>query len=147
MFQNIDQVRTKGVEVEVEGRLSNGLTARAAYTYADARDQSTGEWLTNSPRHIGQLQASAPLFWEPLRAGASLRYISERLSPSGDMVDGHVVTDLTLLGRDIVKGLSASLDVHNLFDEHYAHPGSEEHAQTRIEQNGRTLRFRLMINF
>jgi iron complex outermembrane receptor protein len=147
MFQNIDQVRTKGVEVEVEGRWSNGVKARAAYTHADARDESTGEWLTNSPRHIGQLQASAPLLWEPLRAGASLRYISERLAPSGDRVDGFVVTDLTLVGRDIVKGLSVSLDIHNLFDERYAHPGSEEHIQGRIEQNGRTLRFRLMVNF
>jgi hypothetical protein len=46
----------------------------------------------------------------------------------------------------IGKRLELGLGVYNLFNRTYADPGSEEHVQSSIPQDGRTLRVQLSAN-
>jgi len=47
----------------------------------------------------------------------------------------------------VVKGLEVSASVYNLFDRKYGEPGSGEHPQDVIEQDGRSVRLQLTYGF
>ena len=48
-FINKEQVASKGLELEIEGKLGGGIEGNLAYTLQDTRDRETGQDLTNSP--------------------------------------------------------------------------------------------------
>ncbi|HUK55137.1 MAG TPA: TonB-dependent receptor [Nitrospiria bacterium] len=52
---NIGEARTQGVESSLEVRLLSTLTAKANYTYLDAKDRTTDEELPFRPRQIGNI--------------------------------------------------------------------------------------------
>ena len=54
---------------------------------------------------------------------------------------------MTFLSRALPKGFELSGSVYNIFDKRYADPGSEEHRQEGIVQQGRTFRVRLTYSF
>ena len=58
-----------------------------------------------------------------------------------------VLANLTVLSRHQKSGLEISASLLNLFDEHVADPGSEEHRQDSIIQNGRTFRVNVRYRF
>ncbi len=67
-YLNIARARTTGAEVEGEARLGHGLSLKANYAYADAKDLSTGARLLRVPTH----SASAELTWTGGKADAAL---------------------------------------------------------------------------
>jgi iron complex outermembrane receptor protein len=147
-FRNLDQVEGRGVELELNGKLPwLGIETRAGYAYQLARDSGTGEVLVNSPRHQARLNVSAPLYQEKLFAGAELRYMSPRKTLLAKDSDDAFVTNLTLFSKDWIKGLEVSASIYNLFDESYGDPGSGEHVQDLIEQDGRSFRIKLNYSF
>jgi len=89
-------------------------------------------------------------------AAVELRYESSRLTHQGTTTDGFVIGNGNLTfrpfaigSRDItlVSGLELGLHVDNLFNARYSNPGSIEHLQPTIEQNGRTFVVRLTSRF
>jgi outer membrane receptor for ferrienterochelin and colicins len=70
-FGNLQQVEVRGFEAELEGRWARGLRTRLSYTYADARDTTTGDGLDNSPRHLGKGSAVVPVWGSKIFAGAA----------------------------------------------------------------------------
>jgi iron complex outermembrane receptor protein len=146
-YENLDRAEARGVEAEAAVRLPSGFEARAAYTYADATDRETGEWLTNSPRHVFQANASVPIVSGKVLAGLELQSLSERLNVRREPVPGYTVVNLSLLARRLFSGLELSAGVYNVFDTRYADPGAEEHRQASIEQDGRALRAKLAWTF
>jgi outer membrane receptor protein involved in Fe transport len=46
-----------------------------------------------------------------------------------------------------VKGLDLSVDVYNLFDRRYADPGSTEHPEESIPQDGRNFAVKTVFRF
>jgi iron complex outermembrane receptor protein len=54
---------------------------------------------------------------------------------------------LTLLSREVVKGLELSASIYNLFDREYADPVSDDFTQDTIEQDGRTFRVKATYRF
>ncbi len=148
VFDNIDEVDSKGVELELDGKWTNGIEGRISYTYEDARDSRTGDWLTNSPRHMAKFNVIFPLVAERLFAGAALRYMSARSSPHGEDADPALVADLTLLAPDLFKkGFNLSASVYNLFDTDYGDPASLEHQQAVIMQDGIGFRLKAVYSF
>lgn len=143
VFQNIDHVDEKGAEFEAEHAWSEGARLRASYAWQIARDEATGEELTNSPRHLSKLNYSVPLFGNAIRTGAELQYTSSRKTLSNGSTGGYTVANLTLLSSKIAKGLELSASVYNLFDKRYADPGRPEHVQDVIQQDGRSFRLKL----
>ena len=54
-----------------------------------------------------------------------------------------MVANLTLVARASAGRFDLSASVYNLFDERYADPGSPEHRQDLIPQDGRNFRLKL----
>ena len=145
VFVNQGDAKATGAELELYGIWSDGWSGSVSYTYQDAED-AMGVWLVNSPRNVAKLNVIAPLL-SKLIAGLEVQYQSERKTITGNETSSIVVTNLTLLNQDSIDGLQASISVYNLFDETYSNPGSEEHTQDQIEQNGRRFWLKLDYTF
>ena len=88
-----------------------------------------------------------PLIKEKLFAGIETQYISTRRTLAGNDADAFGRVNLTLSSTKLLKGLEASASVYNLFDKKYGDPGSGEHLQDVIEQDGRSFRLQLTYGF
>ena len=145
-YQNGDTVDGSGVEAEVTGRWHT-VAARLSLSLQDVRTAGSNAWLTNSPRELGKLHVTVPLHGESLSAGLEALYTGRRLTLQGKVLPGVVVTNLTLLSRSLLPGLTLSATVTNLFDRAYSDPASEEHVQDALLQDGRAFRVRAAIRF
>lgn len=147
-FQNIAGIEATGFGAELEGRWGNGYTALLGYTYVDASEDATGQHLNNSPRNLGFLKLSAPLYRRNLLASMEMVAESPRetLTP-GVSTAGYLLTNLTLFSTGFMPGLEGSASIYNLFDKDYATPstGYPEHSMPAISQDGRT--FRLLATY
>ena len=147
VYNNVEVIKAKGVELELEGKWGPGVETRASYTFQDSRNEHTQLVLTNSPAHVAQLNVIAPLMKRGLFAGVEMRHMSERRTIAGDHVGAVFVPNVTIFGQNPSKGLELSASVFNIFNNQYADPGSEEHRQDSIVQNGRTVRVKLTYRF
>jgi outer membrane receptor for ferrienterochelin and colicins len=148
-FRNVDKSEARGGELELEGTWSNGIRGRMSYTVQKATDISTGEVLTNSPEYLAKMNVIIPVLKEWLFADPEVQYTSRRKTIAGNYFGAFVVANLTVFGRELIKGLDASVSVYNLFDKKYGDPGAglESHAQDVIEQDGRSYRVKLTYRF
>ena len=147
VFDNLDEVEASGAEFELEGKWRRGLEGRVSYTYQEAKDRSTDKLLSNSPKHLAKLNLIVPLIGEKLLLGLEEQYTSSRKTVFRDETGGYAVTNLTLYGRKLYKGLDVSASVYNLFDKQFSNPASAAHLQETIEQDGRVFRFKLTYVF
>jgi outer membrane receptor for ferrienterochelin and colicins len=147
MFKNSQEAEASGIELELEGVWSHGWKGRLSYTYQEAEDKQTGEWLTNSPKHLAKLNIIVPLIQNKIFLGIEEQYTSKRKTLGGDHVDDFFITNVTLFSHQFFKTLKVSASIYNLFDEKYSDPGSAEHLQDSIEQDGRSFRFKLTYTF
>lgn len=147
VFRNINEVKSNGVEFEIEGKFGNGIEGRLSYTYQNTEDDTTGQTLSNSPENMVKLNLRVPFFNERLFVGLEELYMDERLSVNGNTIDDFFVTNLTLFNNTLAEGMELSLSIYNLFDENISDPGSLEHTQDAIEQAGRTCRVKLTYAF
>jgi iron complex outermembrane receptor protein len=147
VFDNVDEVEAKGVELELEGKWPGIVEGRVSYTYQKTENADTGDWLVNSPKHLAKFNVIAPVFREILFTGLEVQYTSKRKTPQDTEVDDFFVTNLTFFARPWLEGLEFSATVYNVFDEEYEDPASEEHTQAAIEQDGRLFRVKLSYLF
>lgn len=143
-FTNLGKIRSKGIESEIEANLLNGIQGLLSYAYQDSRDIETGNKLTNSPAHMGKLNLNAPLAAERLLAGVELQYLSKRKTLAGDNAGAFLLTNVTLLSQKLAKQFDLSFSVYNLLDRRYGNPGTGEHRQDMIPQDGRSFRFKIV---
>ena len=146
-FANIDSARSLGLEFEANGKWSTGWDGTLSYSVQRTQDGATHQTLTNSPENLIKLKLTAPLWRKKLFAGLDAQYIGRRRTRAESHVAGVPVFNLTLLGRQITKHTTLSASVYNLFDRKYFDPGSAEHVQDAIQQDGRSLRFKLNWNW
>lgn len=142
-FRNVASVHARGVEVELEARTRTGWRALASYGLQEAVDQETHRTLTNSPRHLFQARAWAPLPLDNAALSIELRAISRRETLQGAFVDPAAIVNLSLVAP-IARGLGIEAAVRNVFNTTTWDPGSEEHRQDMIQQNGRVARVGLV---
>lgn len=147
IYKNVAEVDARGIELELEGKWANGLEGRVSYTLQATENQQTGKTLSNSPKHLAKLNLTFPVLREKVFLGVEEQYTSKRKTVTRNIADAFFVTNLTLSSPKLVKGLDLSVSVYNLFDKHYRDPGSEEHLQDSIEQDGRTVRLKLVHRF
>ena len=146
VFVNQGDATAEGFELELFANWMDGWSGSVSYTYQNAEDDN-GEWLVNSPKNMAKFNAMKELLGRELSAGLEIQYQSERKTITDERADSFVVTNLTLLNQETIEGLQASLSVYNLFDKTYSNPGSEEHEQDQIEQDGRTFWLKLDYMF
>jgi hypothetical protein len=65
----------------------------------------------------------------------------------GGTVNGAFVANLSISRRTHVRGLGIGLTIYNLFDAAYGDPGSVEHRQSVLPQDGRTAAVRASWRF
>jgi outer membrane receptor protein involved in Fe transport len=147
VFANIDKVKTNGAEFEVERLWDAGTRLRASITWQRAEDGTTGRQLTNSASILGKLNFTMPVLRGWANAGIEGQYTGSRLTIGDNHVGPYAIVNLTLLTRRIASGLEVSASVYNLFDKRYGDPGSEEHVQDVIQQDGRILRVSASYRF
>lgn len=147
VFENVAGAESKGLELELDGKWDNGLTSRISYTFQRATDTGTGKPLINSPEHMVKLNLIVPLVRGKVFAGIEEQYTSPRKTLAGNEANDFFITNLTLFSQKIIKGLEASASVYNLLDKKYGDPGSTEHIQDVIEQDGRNFRFKVTYRF
>jgi iron complex outermembrane receptor protein len=139
VFDNREARKSFGLESTVEGNWTGGWKSRVSWTVQRTEDAATDSRLPNSPAHQLKLHLIAPLLGERFFVSSELQYTSDRETVYGTNAGNALLVHLTLDAPDLIAGISVQASVRNLFDEHYYDPGSTEHAQPRIEQNGRTL--------
>jgi iron complex outermembrane receptor protein len=138
-FVNGGGVRAQGLEAEGEVRLKWGIHSVASYAFQHANDQETHDTLTNSPGHLAKFRLSVPGPVNRSFVSTELQYISRRLTLAGNTVQPATWTNVTLI-EPIGRSFEMFAGVRNLFDQRSYDPGSEEHLEDVIQQNGRTVR-------
>jgi outer membrane receptor for ferrienterochelin and colicins len=146
-YVNVDSIDARGVEMELEGKWQSGVEARLNYTFQRAEDAGTGAALTNSPDHLAKLNLIVPLYHSALFAGFEEQFQSSRLTLGGGRTGAAYLSNLTLFSRGMLSGLRLSATIYNLFDAHYADPGSPNQVQDSIAQDGRSFRVKLDYRF
>jgi iron complex outermembrane receptor protein len=147
VFRNTGRINTMGLELELEGKWANGLEGRISYTFQKTKDKSTDEILTNSPKHLAKFNLILPILKEKIFVGVEEQFMSHRKTLAHNEADEYFITNLTLLSKKLIKGLEISASVYNLFDKKYGDPGSGEHVQDTIQQDGIHYRLKLTYSF
>ena len=138
------------MELALDGIWKSGLRGRASYTYQEAEDEATHSWLSNSPRNLGKLQVSVPLWRDKFFAGLEYLYVGRRETDLGTSADGYSLVNITLFSQNIVKGLEFSVGVYNLLNHEFDDPAPQApspHLQDVIPQDGRSFRVKLTYRF
>jgi iron complex outermembrane receptor protein len=144
-YDNLSGAEAYGLEISLEGKWNDGWLTSCSYTYQHAENSETGARLVNSPHHMAKANVMAPLVAEILQGGLEFQYESSRKTVAGDDTEASLLTNLTLVSRGWLPGLTVAAGVYNLFDVAYDFPGSEEHSQDMIRQDGQS--FRLKIDY
>ncbi|HTG39384.1 TonB-dependent siderophore receptor, partial [Sphingomonas sp.] len=130
----IGRARSRGVELDLNGRLPGGVEMLLSYAYVDAEARSTllepnfnfqirpGDPLVNIPDHNLNLQAAKrfELGGRSAQVGGGVQYVGERSGETGTAftLPSHtlfrVFGDVTLL-----DGVTLFGSIQNLFDEHW----------------------------
>ena len=138
-YTNAGRVRASGVEFEAESKTTQGVQALASYSWQRAEDRDTGLELSNAPRHLGKLRFSMQGLSARSTVAFELQAMSSRLTLSGGTAPAHSIVHLNYV-QPIAQGVRFTASIRNLFDSEYGDPGSEEHRQDLIPQDGRTVR-------
>lgn len=139
IYRNVDETQGRGVELEGRAQFGRGLEASASATLQRTEDQRTGQELSTSPRRLGKLRLVAPLYRDRVSGALELQYLGSMRTLRDANTESALTADLNLSARGVAPGLDLSAGVRNLLDESYAYPGSEDHLQEAIPQDGRSF--------
>ncbi len=146
-YQNGDGVLARGVELEVQGELPGRVRTRLSQVFQSASIESDDRPISNSPRVLSVLVIDAPVPGTDAVVAFNATHIGQRRRVATGEVDGAFVANLSISRRDQERGLGVSLTIYNLFDAVYADPGSGEHRQATLPQDGRTAAVRVSWRF
>ncbi len=148
-YSNAGKTESMGLELQLEmddkGPL--GVAGRIGYALQKTEDRRTNGRLTNSPAHPLNFNAIVPVVQDKIFAGLEVLYTSKRKTLAGNSTNGFSTTNVTLLTKNVLEGLEVSASVRNLFDRDYSDPGSGEHVQDEIEQDGRSFWLKIKYGF
>ena len=143
VFRNLDRVRTRGLEFELEGRWHE-LHARGSVALQRAEDDTTGQLLSNAPTRLAKLNAWAPLLNERSTIAVEVQQTAQRYGDSQTglrpIVGGHWIANVTLSTAPEGSRVTLAAGVLNLFDRRYGDPTSSDDNPVllAVPQNGRT---------
>lgn len=146
-FANLDDVRARGVELELEANYKNGAILRGSWSMQRAEDVTTDQELTNSPRQLAKFTGSMPLFGTPVFANLDIQYHGKAVTLLRNHSPSHLLANLTLNTHELWSGVELTAGVYNLLDDERRFPGAEEHVQETLPQEGRTYGGRFIVKF
>ncbi len=143
IFRNVQNVQSDGIELELKGRLAHGLEGDASYSFQEAKDRDTNQFLNNSPRDLGKLDLIQPLLRRTLFASVNAQYRSGMTTFTGGSVSPFSIVNFDLFGRRIGRHLDLSASLYNLLDKTSYDPPSTAVPEAAIQQDGRTFRVKM----
>ncbi len=147
VYRNGGDAKTRGVEAEVEGKWDSGWLVRASFAHQSTADGMSGHRLTNAPENVVKTQIIAPLWSDKFSLGIEGIYASNRTTLARRNTGEMWLLNATLFSRDMLPNLQVSASVYNILDRKWRVPGGPEHMQDSIEQDGRTVGFKLTYRF
>jgi outer membrane cobalamin receptor len=147
VFTNAGEIESKGIELGIDLNRGHGVTGGLTYTLQRTEDRATHTELTNSPRQMIKMQLRAPLGLRDATAGIDAQYMSDRNTLAGNKDPAYVLTNLSVLMPRALGRFDLSATIYNLFGVPYGNPGTEEHVQDIIQQDGRNFRVKTTIHF
>jgi iron complex outermembrane receptor protein len=103
--------------------------------------------LDGAPVHIVNLKLLAPVVRRTITVAAEFHYLSAIDKLAGHPVAPFSLVNTTVVTRPFLGGFELSGSIYNLFDRNYSYPGSPDHVQASIPQDGRTARIQLTYTF
>lgn len=146
-YDNVENITARGAEFMVEGKWPSGLEGRVSYAIQTTRNDQMDQMLTNSPQHLVKTNLIVPVIGDKLFAGFEGRYTSSRLTLAGNNASPFYILNLSLFSQQLIKGWELSAHINNLVNQKYGYPGSGEHRQDIIDQDGRTFWVKLKYRF
>ncbi|MBX7136575.1 MAG: TonB-dependent receptor [Oligoflexia bacterium] len=124
VFENVNQAKTRGLELMVRGTAGPALDSQIELTLMDTEDQSTGEDLLRRPHaKIGAGITYRPI--DKLRLGAGLVFVGVRddndfsgAAPLRTQLSSYSLVNLNA-GYRLLPNVELFLRVENLFDRSY----------------------------
>lgn len=125
---NIGKTVTQGVELGMNGAVTDDIKWKLTYTFQDPRDYTTDQLLPNVPIH----RASGSINYTPnkyLNLHSDLLWTGARRRASGDdrpEMPAYTTVDLAVTLKNFFNSLEIQAAVHNLFDERFRDPDTSE---------------------
>lgn len=145
-FRNLNKVRAKGVEFELDAHLESGFRGYTNYTVQKAEDTALKKKLSDSPECLLKLGFSNQLF-KNFYAAMEMEYETGRINVHGNKINEFWLTNVNFSSKQLLKYVKFSFLIRNLFDQHYALPGGFEHIQQGIFQDGRNYTVKIDFKF
>ena len=136
-YQNAGGVAATGVELDLQAVLPGRIRARVSDAFQSATDAQSGTRISNAPAQVAMLTVDVPVARSGLSAGFNTSFVSERRTVRDADVPRAFVSDLTISAPRLWPRVGLAASAYNLFGASYGDPGSEEHRQDVIPQDGR----------
>jgi iron complex outermembrane receptor protein len=146
VYGNNQWAKARGAEMALTGSWVSGLRGSVNYAYQHETDMLSGSTPPNSPVHLVKANLLAPIGWK-LFAGCELQYTSRRKTLGEVYARGFIVGNITVSRRVHTDRMEIAFSVYNVTNQRYADPGSEEHVQRLIPQDGRNVRLTVRYRF
>ena len=146
-FQNLESTSAKGLGLEAEARLGGGFHAHGNFQHSSAHLRGSSEPLSNSPRNLARAALTRRTVGGRQVASTEVLVVGRRLANDGTASPAFALWNASIAAPTVVPHTSVQLDARNLLDRAYADPGAEEHRQSLIPQDGRTVRLRATWRF
>ncbi|WP_052566825.1 TonB-dependent receptor plug domain-containing protein [Candidatus Magnetobacterium casense] len=147
VYNNVERLITKGVELQLEKVWDNGIEGTIGYTYQQTKNALANQTVVNSPTHLIKAKMMVPIVKNKIFAAIEEQYTSDRKLLDGSSASSFFLTNFTLSSANYIKAMEASMSVYNLFNKKYSDPASYEHLQSAIEQDGIYFRLKVTCKF
>jgi iron complex outermembrane receptor protein len=147
IYRNVQNVDSDGIELELKARLPRDLEGAASYSFQQARDSDTKQFLNDSPRHLGKLELIQPFMERKLFASLNAQYRSGMTTFTGGWVSSFPIVNFDLYSQKIGKHLDLSVSLDNLLNKTYYDPPSTGAREASIQQDGRSFRVKMTWHF
>lgn len=152
-FKNRTGGTADGYDLELEKHWDNDVRLRTSFAFQNAKN-AYGKWQINSPRQIGKVNFSTPVFHPSWRAGVELQSYGERKTETASIIGGYTLANITITADKLLPNLAVAFGIRNLFDRKYdsVAPRSNltadsENRLVTIAQDGRTYWLRAAYDF
>lgn len=123
-FSNIGKTVTQGIELGLDGAITNELTWKTNYVWQDPRDDKTGRHMP----YVSSHRAIASINYAPIKyvnLHTDLLWTGPRTRSAGDNrkeMPDYTVVDLAVTLKNFFETLEIQATVRNLFDKRYKDP-------------------------
>jgi len=149
VFQNAEELRSQGVEVEAQYDFGKGIYVAANSTYQDIENMETDEGSWKVPKYKGNLMANIRLS-KYFNVYANVYFQGDYEREEGDEREdnpGFTIVNTTLIAKNFIGGLEIRGSVYNLFDEDYTFPTAAGTLPVDLPRPGRNFMVELQYKF